>query len=1015
MRKFLLILLCLGSFLPAGLAQDRGTSPIATLYRGRTPDLYPFKYNGTYYLYTKDFSRGDVMYNGVLYRNILLNLDAYAMELQVRPDGSSAPIVLYRDRLAWFTMGGSRFVNLRYYGVQKAQDGFYELAADGTAPLFSLRKKLFKLKTSQTMPMSTIEQFDGNYDPDVVNYFDADIDYYVLENGALRKLGRKAFRRAVLQADPSGESPLDFSAASWHPAEGDTFTGTVPENKFNAPTGLPENWFSEKSDKVDVQSAGTAQTVSFRNKEYHIGTPSAEEKGLAKVSGTVIEAETDGPLAGVVVWDEKTETSTYTSSLGRFSLDLPRGENVLHFIAEAKDDLIVKVFVDGSGSLDVIMTDKATLLREAVISAESMAQHQRTAIGIESVSMKTIGKIPSAFGEGDIVKAMLTLPGVQSVGEASGGFNVRGGAADQNLVLLGENTIYNPSHLFGIFSAFNPDVVDGVELYKSSIPAEYGGRLSSVLSVRNKTGDMSKVKGSLGIGVLTSRFHLEGPLSKGKTSFIVGARTTYSDWILKQLPTESAYSGGGAGFTDVSLGLTHRFDGANSLSANGYFASDRFAFSGDTTFRYRNLNGALTFQHKEDDGLNYKISGGFDRYGSIVGAHNWEEGAYDLETVIRQGFLKAHFSRALGSHTLSFGADAVAYFLDPGNLTPFGELSKVSGRSLAREKGLEPAAFVSDNWQLTEALSLEGGLRFSSFLATEPSKFYGGPELRLSTKYTPVPTLSLKAGFNTMRQYIHLISNTAAVSPMDTWKLSSATIAPTTGWQGAGGIYWTLAGAGLDLSLEAYYKQSSNLLDYKTGAELMMNPNLDEALVPVDGKAYGIEFMLRKPAGRFTGRISYSYSSSMLRETQDRGAETINHGDWYNAPYDKPHEIKAVGNFAITHRISVSANVDYSTGRPVTIPVGRYEYGGKMYLAYSDRNTYRIPDYFRVDLAMNFDPGHYLKALAHASVTVGVYNVLGRKNAYSVFFRSNPRGEVKGYMMSVFATQIPYININLLF
>ena len=1016
MRKLLLILLCAGAFVTAEMtapAQDRDTSPGSTLYRGRTPDLYPFKYNGTYYLYTRNFTRGDVMYNGVLYRNILLNLDAYAMELHVRPEGSSAPIVLYKDRLAWFTMDGKRYVNLRYYGIENTVDGFYELAADGTEPLFTFRRKLFKLKTSQSMPVSTIEQFDDNYDPDVVNYFEAEVTRYVLENGALRKLGRRAFKRALLQTD--GESPLDYSSASWHPAEGEVFSGTVPENKFNAPSGLPENWFSEKAEKTGIEPAGTTQTVSFRNKEYRIGDPARQETGLAKVTGTVIEAETDGPLVGVVVWDEQTGTSAYTNTKGRFSLELPHGENVLHFIAEAKDDLIVKVIVYGSGSLDVIMTDKATLLREAVISAESMAQHQRTAIGIEAVSMKTIGKIPSAFGEGDIVKAMLTLPGVQSVGEASGGFNVRGGAADQNLVLLGENTIYNPSHLFGIFSAFNPDMVDGVELYKSSIPAEYGGRLSSVLSVRNKVGDLSKFKGSLGLGVLTSRIHLEGPLSSGKTSFIVGARTTYSDWILKNLPKNSAYSGGGAGFTDVSLGVTHRFDFANSLSVNGYFASDRFSFSGDTTFRYRNLNGAVTYQHKVEGDLSYKISGGFDRYSSIVGAHYWEEGAYDLETVIRQVFFKAHFNKQLGDHNLSFGADAITYLLDPGNMTPFGEFSLVTSRSLDREKGIEPAAFVSDNWHVSDDLSVEGGLRLSSFLAMDPSKFYGGPEVRLSTKYSPVPALSLKVGFNTMRQYVHLISNTAAVSPMDTWKLSSDRIAPTTGWQGAGGVYWTLAGPGLDLSVETYYKQSSNVLDYKTGAELMMNPNLDEALVPVKGKAYGVEFMLRKPAGRLTGRISYSYSSSKLREMHDRGAETINHGQWYNAPYDKPHEIKAVGNFAFTQRISVSANVDYSTGRPVTIPVGRYQFGGGTYLAYSDRNTYRIPDYFRVDLAMNFDPGHYLKALAHGSVTVGVYNVLGRKNAYSVFFRTNGRGELKGYMMSVFATQIPYININLLF
>ena len=256
------------------------------------------------------------------------------------------------------------------------------------------------------------------------------------------------------------------------------------------------------------------------------------------------------------------------------------------------------------------MTEKVTLLKGSIVSAESMRQHRSTSMGVESVSMTTMSKIPSAFGEGDIIKAVLTLPGVKSVGEASGGFNVRGGSADQNLILFNDNTIYNPSHLFGIFSAFNPDLVEGVELYKSSIPAEYGGRISSVLSVSSKEGDRNKVKGSLGIGVLTSRGHIEGPIGK-KTTFIAGGRISYSDWILKLLPKNSAYAGGGANFADANVGVTHRFDDNNSLQLFGYFATDRFSFSGDTTFRYTNYNAALTYRHKADDGSSFKLSVGY--------------------------------------------------------------------------------------------------------------------------------------------------------------------------------------------------------------------------------------------------------------------------------------------------------------------------------------------------------------------------------------------------------------------
>ena len=408
--------------------------------------------------------------------------------------------------------------------------------------------------------------------------------------------------------------------------------------------------------------------------------------------------------------------------------------------------------------------------------------------------------------------------------------------------------------------------------------------------------------------------------------------------------------------------------------------------------------------------LSFKLSAGYDHYANDIGAHAWETGAYDLQTFIRQAFLKAGAVKPIGSHTLSYGLNVVGYMLDPGIMNPFGELSDVKGVSLDRDLGVEPSLYLSDNWAITDQFSVDGGVRLSSFLALNPSKFYIGPEVRLSTKYSPLENLSFKAGFNTMRQYIHLISNTASVSPMDTWRLSSAEIAPTTGWQGAAGAYWTLLGAGVDLSVEGYYKQSQNGLDYKNGAILSMNPNLADDLVPVYGRAYGVEVMVKKPAGSLTGWLSYSYSRSQLREMLDRGNETINHGAWYNAPYDKPHEFKLVANYAFTHRFSFSVNVDYSTGRPLTVPVGRYLYGGTYRLAYSERNSHRIPDYFRLDLAVNIDPGHYLRQFSHMSWTIGVYNVTARKNAYSIFFDGT-----ESYLLSVFAYPIPYINLNLIF
>ena len=348
-------------------------------------------------------------------------------------------------------------------------------------------------------------------------------------------------------------------------------------------------------------------------------------------------------------------------------------------------------------------------------------------------------------------------------------------------------------------------------------------------------------------------------------------------------------------------------------------------------------------------------------------------------------------------------------------MTAFGEESRVQSRSLERELALEPAVYASDTWKPTDELSFEAGARLSAFYARKGKAFYGLPDLRLAFKYSPAENLSFKAGLNSLSQYIHLISNTSAVSPMDTWKLSDDRIKPTWGWQAAAGAYWTELNTGIDFSLETYFKQAYRALDFMPGATLSMNPNLAEDLVPVKSRAYGVELMARKTTGRLTGWASYSYSRARQKEMGDRGYAALAHGEWYNAPYDKPHEFKLVTNIALTHRYSFSVNVDYSTGRPVTVPTGMYYYGGTYRMAYSERNAYRIPDYFRTDVAFNIDPGHYLKAIAHTVITIGVYNVTGRKNPYSVFFKTTPYGLAQGYMLSVFATQIPYVNLNILF
>ena len=786
-------------------------------------------------------------------------------------------------------------------------------------------------------------------------------------------------------------------------------------------TSLPSGYFDDgaaSSGDSELQRYLAEQNtvVTFANKVYEIGDPGSKHSGKAYVSGHVRDVSSGEPLTGVSVYDTKSGAYTVTDADGFYRIALPAGDNQLSLSGYSLDDMHLTLKVFDNGTLDVVMKEKVTALTGAIVSADAASHHRDAKIGLERMRVNIITKIPSAFGEGDIIKAVLTLPGVKSVGEASSGFNVRGGSTDQNLILFNDGTLYNPTHLFGIFSAFNPDVISEVELYKSSIPAEFGGRISSVLDVRGREGNSNKLAGSLGIGLLTSRFHLEGPLAKGRTTFIVGGRTTYSNWLLNLMPENSNYHGGAADFSDLNASVTHKVNDNNTIQAYAYWSRDGFSFSRDTSFRYSNLDASLKWRSRLSDRLNLVAVAGYDQYNASFDNDFNEWSGYRVDNHIRQGFAKATFKYAAGaSHEITYGGSTTYYALMPGQLSPLHEESLVAGRTLATQKALEPAAFISDSWSVTPKLMLEGGLRVSGLAAFDPSKFYANPELRLSGKYSFRDNLSLKAGFNTMSQYIHLISNTSSISPIDSWQLSNDRIRPQTGWQAASGLYWTVADGQVDLSLEAYYKRTSHYLDYKSGATLLMNEKLADDLVETYGKAYGVELMAKRASGKLTGWMSYSYARSLLREMYDRGVETINGGAWYNAPHDKPHEAKMVANYKFTHRYSLSVNLDYATGRPVTLPVGVYYYAHGWRLAYSERNSYRIPDYFRLDVAVNIEPGHYLRQLTHMSWTVGVYNVTGRKNAYSVFFTTDGGREVSGRMLSVFASPIPYLNLNLKF
>lgn len=816
-------------------------------------------------------------------------------------------------------------------------------------------------------------------------------------------------------------------------------------------TNLPESFYpitkniglgeAELSD-FSLLTNRQRQKATSENIIYEIGNQSDSQSGRVSLTGVVTDFKTGEPVVGVALFISDPLIGTTTDAYGYYSLQLPTGRHDLNIQGLGLKDAKRQIALYSDGKLDIELEEHIYSLKEVTISSEKIANIRNTTLGLERIAVKDIKNIPTAFGEVDILKVIMSLPGVKSVGEASSGFNVRGGATDQNLILFNDGTIYNPTHLFGFFSAFNPDIVRDMELYKSSIPAKYGGRISSVLEINGREGNKKEFKGSASIGLLTSRLVLEGPILGEKTSFIVGGRTTYSDWILNKLPEKSGYKDGKAGFYDLNLTLNHKFDERNNLYINGYYSHDRFRFNEQERYAYQNANASVKWRHIFNPRFTGVFTAGYDHYSYNTENTDNASAAFKLDFGINQMFAKADFNWYItDNHTLDFGYNGIYYDLNPGRYLPHGDQSLVIDDRMQKEKALESAIYIGDRWDITPQLSVNVGVRYSMFNALGPRtynlyaegslpsiptinetvnegngifKTYHGPEFRISGRYAFTEDFSIKAGFNTMRQNIHKLSNTTVMSPTDTWKLSDANIKPQTGNQTAVGLYKNLANNTIELSLEAYYKSMKDYLDYRNGSELLMNHHIETDVLKTEGRAYGVEFMVKKTQGRLNGWLSYTYSRTQLRQNDPLALDPVNGGDWFPADFDKPHDLKFVGNFKFTHRISFSLNCDYSTGRPITLPVSKYQYAGGEFVYYSDRNKYRIPDFFRMDASINIEPSHHLTLLTHSTISFGVYNLTGRKNAYSVYYIAE-EGKLKGYKLAIFGVPIPFVSYNIKF
>lgn len=668
------------------------------------------------------------------------------------------------------------------------------------------------------------------------------------------------------------------------------------------------------------------------------------------------------------------------------------------------------------------ISDLETLREYVIEEVEVLAstpKGQTLHAGMEKFRPTALRNVPLAMGEAYVMKLVQTMPGVTSTGEASSGFNVRGGASDQNLLLLGPNTLFNPMHMFGLFSAFNPDVVSETELYKGSIPSHFGGRLSSVMSIAPRVADKQETHGTASIGLLTGKGTLELPIVHDKASLLLGARTTYSDWMLSLLPDDSEYRGGNAGFWDMSgvLDVTPRM--GQRLTVNGYYSHDRFALTEYNRYVYSNINGSAEWhtRPRADERLLLTVATGWDHYDYHNEDLTTVLNASALSFSINQYFLRLSASHPAGErHALEGGLQTQYYALAPGTCAPLGEASTVQFTMLSPESGIEEAFFAEDHWTPMPHLDLTAGMRYTLFRSLTAGKehTYQAPEYRLSAGYAFNDNLSLKAGFNTTRQFIHKVSNTVIMSPTDTWTLSNCAIRPERGMQASTGLFWLSSDSQYELSAEGYVKRMHDVLTYRNAAVLVMNPHLEDDVVPAEGRAAGIELQARKHTGDLTGWVSYCYSRTLLRQCIERDA--AGGGDWFPADYDRPHQVKFVGNYKFTRRYSFSLNADYSTGRPVTVPAGKFysQTQGRPVPYYTRRNGHRLPDYFRVDASFNIEPGHHLTRHTHGWLSMGVYNLTGRHNAYSVWYEADKNG-IHGYQLSVFGCPIPFITYNIRF
>ncbi|MDJ1493289.1 TonB-dependent receptor [Cytophagaceae bacterium DM2B3-1] len=735
------------------------------------------------------------------------------------------------------------------------------------------------------------------------------------------------------------------------------------------------------------------------------------------ISGYVKDSKNGENLIGVAVFVKGTSNGTVTNEYGFYSLTLPSGTYSIGISYVGYQSFYKDITLNANVKQDVELTEEGVQLNEIVVTADRPDANVRdVSMSVNKLDIKTIQKIPAFLGEVDVIRSIQLLPGVSTIGEGATGFNVRGGSIDQNLVLIDEAPVYNSAHLFGFFSVFNPDIVKDVKLIKGGIPAQYGGRLSSILDVRTKEGNNKKFSGQGGIGVIFSRLSLEAPLIKDKASFVIGARRSYIDVLAKPFLNEDL-KGSKFYFYDLTSKVNYIINPKNTVYLSGYFGRDVFG-SPDFRFAWGSTTASARWNHLYNDKLFMNLTAFYSNYDYELGFQdNIEKSEFNWNAKIINLSIKPDFTYYINTkNTLRFGAQGLFYNFHPGNTVVTSE-GIPRENSLPNKYALESGIYIDNEQKISSKLTIQYGLRYSLFqyLGSGDAYYYNTPangerrqpsnikhfnswktiasynnlEPRFSANYTLNDRSSVKASYNRTAQYIHLVSNTAASTPLDVWTPSTNNVKPQLADQIALGYFRNFQENTYEASVEVYYKELKNQLDYVNSANLLLNYNLEGDLLQGIGRAYGMEFSVRKATGRLTGFISYT-----LAKTERRLANTIiNHGKWFPNRFDRLHNLSVTADYMLTPLWSIAANFVYQSGTPITFYTNRAEFGqlpSVPLLPNEDRNNSRNPDYHRLDISATKKNKKKEGRKWESYWVFSVYNAYNRRNPFSIYFQNNP-------------------------